>query len=249
MSVATRLVAARARAPYAPLVIPVADEPRPEGHVPWASYGLILVNILVYGLTRATVEEDAAYDTFRAWGVTPAEFDPITLVTSQFLHGGPGHLFGNMLFLWIFGENVEWCLGHVGFVVAYLATGILGGAVYAVAQPDSTIPGIGASGAISGILGIYLVAFPRNLVRVVTWFWGFWTFRLPAWLLLVGWFVWDDLIPAIREGWESSTGHWVHVASFLAGFLFAWILRRAVERRAAAVRSIPARPAYARARR
>src|SRR5881394_3291711 len=98
-------------------VIPICDEPRPDDHIPWVGYGLILVNLVVYGLTFGLADDlDAKIAIARGWGLRPASFDPITLVTSQFLHVGPSHLIGNMLFLWIFCENVEWCLGHVGFL-------------------------------------------------------------------------------------------------------------------------------------
>src|SRR5438445_10066116 len=151
------------------MLLPLGDDSGEDDHVPYVTYALIVVNIVVFFLTlfHAGIERHIAIVT--RWGFTPASPRPETLVTSLFLHGGLLHLFGNMLFLWMFGATVEWCLGHVGYASAYFVTGILGSLVTLAVDPGREIPSIGASGAISGVLGIYIVAFPHNRIRALLW--------------------------------------------------------------------------------
>lgn len=147
---------------------------------------------------------------------------------SMFLHGGLLHFLGNMLFLWVFGDNVEDRLGHWRFVVFYVACGFAATTLQALSNPSSTIPTIGASGAIAGVLGAYLFLFPR--ARIVTLFWlGIFvtTVQVPALLYLVLWFVMQFFSGLIslgsRTSGEGGVAWFAHIGGFLAGPLLLWI--------------------------
>ena len=161
-------------------------------------------------------------------GPPPYEKSPVlSVLFAMFLHGGWLHLLGNMLFLWVFGNNVEERFGRLGFLVFYLACGYLASYGFALANAESSVPLIGASGAVSGVLGAYLVLFPRarvwSLVPVLL----FLPLRLPAWLVLGLWFV---LQWAYSSGYAVSPGgsvaYLAHVLGFLAGVMAALPLRR-----------------------
>lgn len=149
------------------------------------------------------------------------------LVTSMFMHGGWMHLVGNLWFLWIFGNNVEDSMGHLRFVVFYLLTGLAAAMAHVLTNPDSTVPMVGASGAISGVMGAYLVLYPR--ARVETLFWIVFIIRivpLPAWLLLGYWM----LIQLAGSAATSAAGgggvaYAAHVGGFVAGVLLIGIFR------------------------
>jgi membrane associated rhomboid family serine protease len=151
---------------------------------------------------------------------------PLSVLTAMFLHGSWLHLLGNMLFLWVFGNNVEDRLGPVRFVLFYLVCGYAAGYGFSLASPDSTEPLIGASGAIAGVLGAYLVLYPRARVWSLVPFLFFIPLRLPAWVVLGLWFVLQAFYSA---GYAvSSTGsvaYLAHVAGFVLGMLLALPLR------------------------
>lgn len=145
-----------------------------------------------------------------------------TPLTSMFLHGGWGHLLGNCLFFWVFGNNVEDSMGRLRFLVFYLVCGLAAAAAHVYVDPRSAVPTVGASGAISGIMGAYLVLYPRVRVRLLMPF--FILLPLPAWVVLIYWFVLQVLIglpqlsrlsPAVSEG----VAVWAHVGGFLAGLV------------------------------
>lgn len=148
-------------------------------------------------------------------------FIPLTLITSMFMHGSFMHIFGNMLYLWIFGNNVEDLLGRVKFLVFYLACGIVAGLSHILVNPASTVPTVGASGAVAGVLGAYLVAFPR--ARVLTAVFIVFIIRLvelPASLLLVFWFVMQSFQGVLSLGARELSGGvawFAHVGGFVAG--------------------------------
>src|SRR5262245_51700422 len=214
------------------LPIPLGDEPRPERYTPVVNWVIVLANLVVYMLTtsRAETEEELA-ELFRAWGFTPASPRLTTLFTSMFVHANAIHLIGNMLFLWIFGTNTEWCLGRVGYLAAYLATGLVGTLAFWAFGGDSDIPAVGASGAISGVLGVYLIAFPRNRVRLL-FFLGFVIVgRCPAWILLGLWFLVQDVVPVVfGEGLADGVAHTAHLGGFAAGIAVALVVRRLAAR-------------------
>jgi membrane associated rhomboid family serine protease len=161
--------------------------------------------------------------------VGPPDYDkspPLSVLTAMFLHGGWLHLLGNMLFLLIFGNNIEDRLGHVRFTLFYGACGYAATYGYAYLNDDSAAPLIGASGAIAGVLGAYLVLYPRARVWVLVPFLVFLPLRLPAWLVLGFWFVLQAVYSS-GEGVEGAgtVAYAAHVTGFLAGMLLAWPLR------------------------
>ena len=143
-----------------------------------------------------------------------------TLFTSMFLHGGFMHLAGNMLYLWIFGNNVEDSMGHVRFVIFYLLCGVAAALAQAWPNPDSTIPMIGASGAISGVLGAYLLLFPRARVLVLIPLGAFSRIvYVPAMFVLGFWFVLQLINTALSEGGQGGVAFGAHIGGFVAGMV------------------------------
>ena len=158
-------------------MFPIGDDNEEGTGIAYISMAFIALNVLAFLLEINRPSEQAVQAFITAWGVVPREYSsgvdlpptipyPLwtTLITSMFLHGGWGHLGGNMLFLWIFGDNLEHRIGHLRFSLFYLACGIAAGLAHIVFNSDSSIPTVGASGAISGVLGGYLLMFPRNRV-------------------------------------------------------------------------------------
>jgi membrane associated rhomboid family serine protease len=150
-----------------------------------------------------------------------------TPFTSMFLHGGWMHLLGNMLFLWIYGDNVEDAMGHARYLLFYFLCGITAVLAQAFANPQSAYPIIGASGAISGVLGAYLLLFPRTKVLTLVLLpFFFTTLRLPAMLLLLLWFAVQLMSDLALSGGGASVAYRAHIGGFLAGMLLAPILKR-----------------------
>ena len=178
---------------------------------------------------RPFLSHISAHDLFVfEHGFKPAAPAVLDLITSMFLHGGLLHLLGNMLFLWIYGDNVEHRLGKLGFLLAYLATGVAACVGDGVLRMGSAIPSVGASGAISGVLGFYFVWFPRNRVRV-------WVFLFPvvarviemrARLVLGFYIVFQNILPVLLTGGASGVSHGAHLGGFLAGVVGAFLLNR-----------------------
>jgi membrane associated rhomboid family serine protease len=166
--------------------------------------------------------------------------EPINLLTpllSMFLHGGWLHLLGNCLFFWVFGNNIEDSMGHVRFLVFYLVCGLAAAAAQVISQPVSPVPTVGASGAISGILGAYLVLYPRARVRML-----FFVFvvSIPAWAVLLWWFGWQLLaglpeLMNVRPDVSSGVAVWAHIGGFVTGLILVKFFEnpRLVARRSA----------------
>ncbi len=149
-----------------------------------------------------------------------------TVFTSMFLHGGWFHLIGNMLFLWIFGKNVEGELGHFRYLVLYLASGVAAALIQGLSDPGSHVPMIGASGAIAGVLGAYAVLYPRANVHVFVWIVIFFRIvNVPAWMLLGLWFA-MQLVSGLEQGRGSpGVAFWAHVGGFVTGMILVIVLR------------------------
>ena len=154
--------------------------------------------------------------------------DPINRYTpliSMFLHGGWGHLLGNCLFFWVFGNNVEDSMGRIRFLVFYIVCGLAAAAAHILVQPGSPVPTVGASGAISGVLGAYLVLYPRVRVRMFFFFIIFFrVIPIPAWVVLLWWFAWQligglPMLTRVRPEVSSGVAVWAHIGGFLAGVL------------------------------
>lgn len=152
-----------------------------------------------------------------------------TVLTSMFIHAGWAHILGNMLFLWIFGDNVEDRMGHMGYALFYLLAGVFAGLTHSFMNVNDLIPSVGASGAISGVMAAYLVLFPRATVGVLIPFPFFWVAPVPAWILIGSWFL-SQLVSgyfALAETAQSAGVAWfAHIGGFLAGLLLVWVFKR-----------------------
>ena len=173
--------------------------------------------------------ETSAFDLFVfTHGFRPSNPTPASLIFCMFLHSGFLHLAGNMLFLWIYGDNVERRLGLLRYLFWYLATGSVATLFHALWAHDSPIPLVGASGAISGILGFYFLWFPRNRVRVL-WFlppFLMQVFEIPARIVLGVYLVLDNLLPFVLAGATEGVAYGAHIGGFLAGLAMAWFTDR-----------------------
>ncbi len=208
-------------------MIPLRDT-IPASRVPVVNYALIAANVLVF-MYEMSLGEDAERFIY-TWGLVPRDFAWEKLLTSTFVHGGLLHLIGNMLYLFIFGDNVEDRLGHGRYLAFYLLCGIAAGAGQAIVSAGSNIPMVGASGAIAGVSGAYLLFFPRaRVVTLVPIFLFLQVIEIPAILFLVPWFLWQVMSGVATLGHDASGGvaFFAHVGGFVAGMILAPVLRRA----------------------
>jgi membrane associated rhomboid family serine protease len=191
----------------------------------------LAVSICNLGMVPGEVSRQAALGTSVPLGpgmacvVDDQAINIWTPITSMFLHGGWGHLLGNLLFFWVFGNNVEDSMGRVRFLVFYLLCGVIAAGAHVILDPTSPIPTVGASGAISGVLGAYLILYPHVRVRMLFWFLLFIkVFRVPAWAVLLWWFFWQvvsglpQLMTVNREV-SGGVAVWAHIGGFIAGVL------------------------------
>ena len=215
-------------------MLPLSDH-NPRRTVPVVNYLLVAVNVLVFfwELSLGTnIERDLMIISFVPVRFWAAPFYPpnlIRILVSMFLHGGWLHLGGNMLYLWIFGDNVEDRLGHFKYVIFYLLCGLVATLSHAVANPDSRLPSIGASGAIAGVLGAYIVLFPKARVTTLIPIFVFITIReLPAVLVLGLWFVLQFFVGVASIGASpDSTGGvavFAHIGGFVAGMVLVVLM-------------------------
>ena len=206
-------------------MFPIRDH-NPSGRVPYVTYALILLNCSVFLTYYPFLQEPQLSYFFYDWGMVPrflSEGSGHTgLVTHMFLHGGWMHLFGNMLFLFIFGDNLEERMGHVGFVVFYLLSGFAAAALQFAADPMAEIPMVGASGAIAGVMGGYLLLYPKAKVDVLFIFIIFFRiFPIPAWLVLGFWFASQVFNGAMTPTADGGVAYLAHVGGFVAGVVLS----------------------------
>jgi membrane associated rhomboid family serine protease len=225
-------------------VFPISDD-NPTRITPFVTYALIGANVFIFlyqlGLTHSQLEQ-----FFQLYAVVPRELtasfsgisvnqpvpEPLTLVTSQFLHGGFLHIFGNMLFLWIFGNNIEDKLGHVKYLIFYIACGALAALTQWFFSMQSGIPSLGASGAIAGVLGAYILRFPHARVRTLVFLGPFITFpEIPAIFFLGIWFVQQALygiaslnVPSTIGMENGGVAYWAHIGGFVFGAILGPLL-------------------------
>lgn len=213
------------------MLIPIRDH-NPSVKRPYVTYFLLAANVLIFisyfGLFN---NEPALMQFFIDWGMVPALIDAgygnETLLTHQFLHGGVFHLLFNMLFLWIYGDNMEEAWGHLPFLAFYLACGVAAGLAQYLSDPRSFIPMVGASGAIAGVLGGYLLIYPRARVDMFLFLLVY--FRIipiPAWLVLGGWFGMQVFAGLGPSATDDGVAYWAHIGGFIAGIAFTvplWI--------------------------
>ncbi len=186
---------------------------------------LIVVNILIF-LYQVTMDPYTLEPFVERWGIVPDTISQhlYTLLTSMFLHGGWLHVLGNMLYLWVFGRGIEDLIGSGPFLALYLVCGLAAGVLQVITNPYSHVPTIGASGAIAGVMGAYVIRFSRaRIVTLVFVFVFITTVEIPAWIMLVWWFViqlfngFGSLATANYSG--GGTAWFAHVGGFLAGML------------------------------
>lgn len=216
-------------------MFPIRDH-NPSGRTPYVTRALILLNIAVFLSYWLRMESDTQLAWFfYTWGLVPENLmrggGVETLITHMFLHGGWLHLAGNMLFLWIFGDNMEDSFGHIGFLAFYLAVGLCGAALQIAADPWSPVPMVGASGAIAGVLGGYLLMFPKAKVDVLFIFIIFFRiFAIPAWIVLGIWLGIQIFSGVSTPSDLGGVAYWAHVGGFLTGMALTvpvWLRRGA----------------------
>jgi membrane associated rhomboid family serine protease len=207
-------------------MIPIGDDDSSSRTVPLVSYALIAINVLVF-----MVELNSGDDFITRLAFVPSRFtaDPVndfvTLFSAMFMHAGWLHLGGNMLYLWIFGNNVEDRFGHTNFMIFYLLSGIAATFAQLAFSLGSDVPNLGASGAIAGVLGAYLLMFPQRRVTVLL---GRFVTQMPALIVLGFWFVLQFFsgIGSIAESSETGgVAYMAHIGGFVAGFVLAHIFR------------------------
>lgn len=211
-------------------MIPLRDH-NPSNTFPLVTYGLIVINVLVF-FAYFGLEEEALNAFIETYAIIPAEIiagvDYQTLLTAMFLHGGIAHLVGNMLFLHIFGDNLEDRLGHLRFLVFYLLAGFGASALQIAVDPTSEIPNIGASGAIAGAMGGYLRLFPNHRIDVLVPLGVvLQTISVPAFTMLFYWVAVQFIGGFGTLGAEGGgVAYFAHVGGFVTGFLLVFFVRR-----------------------
>jgi membrane associated rhomboid family serine protease len=213
-------------------MFPIRDH-NPSGKTPYVTITLIVINVLVFlGCFLSYSETDLNFFYFQ-WGFIPARLMAdegyATILTSMFLHGGWLHLGGNMLFLWIYGDNLEGEMGPVGFLAFYLACGVAAAGLQAWVDLYSRIPMIGASGAIAGVMGGYLLLYPRAKVDVLFIFIIFFRiFAIRAWIVLGLWFAIQLVFGLSTPSDGGGVAYWAHAGGFIAGAILTlpiWLRR------------------------
>lgn len=240
-------------------MLPLRDEnPHPLGWKPKVTYALIAINVIVFfievGITGQFFDftNQEAFSLFYDWGAVPnciignsnfnvdfgsgplrVECPPtphISLLSSIFLHGGLMHLGGNMLFLWIFGDNIELKFGRLKYIAIYLVWGVLAGLIHLMGDPTSAIPAVGASGAISGILGAYLVIFPRTKILTFLMLGFFWRMiHIQARWFLPFWLIFQNLLPFFIGGFGVAGGgvaYLAHIGGFVVGLATGYLYKK-----------------------
>lgn len=205
------------------MIYPIGDTQVKIGHPPYLSRFFLVLNILIFFYEVSLGE--GVNELFMNFGAVPNEITQgkqlYTLITNMFLHGGWMHLIGNMLFLWIFGDNIEATIGSMNFLYFYFIGGLIASMSHVLVDMNSTIPAVGASGAIAAIMGAYMIMFPKNEIKMVFIIF-FKTFKVPALLFLGLWFL-ENIISGLGvfslSGNEAGggTAWWAHIGGFIFG--------------------------------
>lgn len=221
-------------------MIPLSDD-NPSKRIPFINTFLILINLSVF-ICQNFVIPEKGQSLFYTLGFIPYEFShfvdldpialvpvPFTLVTSMFIHGGWLHILGNMLYLWIFGDNVEDRLGHFKYLVFYGICGMVGSLTHALVSPNSQIPTVGASGAIAGVLGAYMFLFPKAGIRTLLILGIFIrVVRIPA-IVMIGYWILIQVLSGLAEygsGAEAGIAWFAHIGGFFSGLLLVLIVKK-----------------------
>lgn len=214
-------------------MFPLRDS-EPSLSKPLVTIALIAVNVLAF-FYELSLDDFSLHHFLEMHGTVPRNFEVEDLFTSMFLHGGWMHLLGNVWFLWVFGDNIEDTLGPLKYLLFYLACGVVGGLLHVFFNPASNLPAIGASGAISGVMGAYLVRFPHSRVHTLVFFFVFaTTIEVPALLMIGYWFVVQLFSGfghlAMADAGKGGTAWFAHIGGFLAGMVL--------------IRMLPKRPSW-----
>jgi rhomboid family protein len=210
-------------------VIPLRDV-IPSRTTPYVTISLVVINSLVFLYELSLGDQINEFMFY--FGLVPAYFSWASVLSSMFLHGGFLHVAGNMLYLWIFGDNVEDQMGHGRFLAFYLLCGVAAALGQTVTVPDSMVPMVGASGAIAGVMGAYFILYPHSRVVTLVTLLFFWQImEIPAIAFLGIWFVMQFLsgvgsIATTSHAPGGGTAFWAHVAGFAAGAIGVWLFRR-----------------------
>jgi membrane associated rhomboid family serine protease len=209
-------------------MIPLRDT-LPSGVRPFVTGWLIAVNVMVF-FYQLFLPEMELNHFIGEYGFVPARLEVADLFTSMFLHGGWMHLIGNMWFLWVFGDNIEDILGHGKFLLFYVLCGLGAAALQIAVMPDARVPNIGASGAISGVMGAYLLKFPQaRITTLMTLIIFFFTVDLPAWVVLAYWFVVQFFSGFGSIGSshvnEGGVAWFAHIGGFVVGMALIFLMK------------------------
>ena len=208
-------------------MFPLRDT-QPSYSKPIVTVALIVINILVY-LFEFSLDDYSKNAFIGTFGLVPDRFHFANVLTSMFLHGGWVHVLGNMWFLWIFGDNIEDILGHGKYLLFYLLCGVGAAMTQVYFSPDSRVPMVGASGAIAGVMGAYMMKFPYSRISTLI-FLAFFitTVEVPAWVMLIYWFF-IQLISGVGSGYsqvsQGGTAFLAHVGGFVAGIGLIYLMR------------------------
>lgn len=212
------------------MFFPIGDVNIKHGTKPFLTYLIILANVAVF-IHQLTLRPVMVESFFMEYGAVPWKLiqglDWISLITSMFLHGGWMHLLGNMLFLWVFGDNIEATMGYIRFIFFYLLGGVVATATHVAFNPYSDIPCVGASGAIAACLGAYLVMFPRSQIKVLFIFLLV-RFQVPA-ILFLGFWIVQQFMSGIGEFSatveDTSVAYWAHIGGFVFGVIVGFFYK------------------------
>ena len=214
-------------------MFPIRDH-NPSGRTPYVTYILMALNIGIFLSYFTLLSDQRAIGAFYyEWALFPARISAGVgfegLITSMFLHGGWMHLAGNMLFLYIYGDNIEVEMGHIPYLIFYLLAGVAAGLALGMFEPTSMVPMVGASGAIAGVMGAYLLLYPKAKVDILIIFIVcFRSFPIPAWIMLALWFAMQFIGGLGANPLEGGVAYWAHAGGFIAGILLAlplWLRR------------------------
>jgi membrane associated rhomboid family serine protease len=209
-------------------MIPLRDS-IPSQSKPVVTMLIIAINVMVF-LHQLTLDPYSLNEHFLAWGMVPAHFSVVSLFTGIFIHGGWMHLIGNMWFLWIYGDNIEDILGPAKYVLFYLSCGVAASLAQYAINPGSEVPNVGASGAIAGVMGAYLLKFPHaRIVMLVPLVVFITTIEIPAVFVLILWFVMQFFSGfgslASRYSDQGGVAFFAHIGGFLAGMALIYLFR------------------------
>ncbi len=208
-------------------MIPLRDT-QPSRSTPIVTVGIIVVNVLVF-LYQFSLDRFSLNHFIAEYGVIPDRLSYVSLATAMFLHGGWMHLIGNMWFLWIYGDNVEDVLGHAKYLLFYVLAGIAAALLQIAVNPDSRLPMIGASGAIAGVMGAYLIKFPHSrILTLIPVFVFFTTVEVPAVFILFYWFVVQFFSGVGSIGYshlsQGGVAWFAHIGGFIAGIILILVM-------------------------